>query len=38
MRLDRPAEAAEAYERALALTANAAEQRFLVERRDALVI
>jgi RNA polymerase sigma-70 factor, ECF subfamily len=32
-RLDRPDEAADAYDRALELTANAAEQRFLTERR-----
>jgi hypothetical protein len=34
VRLDRPAEAADAYDRALALTANAAEQRFLTDRLD----
>jgi RNA polymerase sigma-70 factor (ECF subfamily) len=36
VRLDRPTEAAEAYDSALALTQNAAEQRFLTERRAAL--
>ncbi len=33
VRLDRPVDAAAAYDRALELTANAAEQRFLTERR-----
>jgi len=37
VRLDRPAEAAEAYDRALALAANDAERRFLEERRAGLV-
>ena len=36
-RLDRRAEAAAAYELAAGLTANAAEQRHLTERRDALL-
>ncbi len=36
VRLDRPAEAAEAYDRALALVANDAERRFLQERRAGL--
>jgi RNA polymerase sigma-70 factor (ECF subfamily) len=36
-RLDRPAEAAKAYDEAIALTANGAEQRFLGKRRAALL-
>lgn len=36
VRLDRPAEAADAYDRALALVANDAERRFLAERRAGL--
>ena len=36
VRLDRPAEAADAYDRALALVANDAERRFLEERRAGL--
>jgi RNA polymerase sigma-70 factor (ECF subfamily) len=36
-RLGRPAYAAEAYERAVALTGNAAEREFLIGRRDALL-
>ncbi len=34
VRLDRPEEAADAYDRALELAGNAAERRFLTERRD----
>jgi RNA polymerase sigma-70 factor (ECF subfamily) len=37
-RTGRPAEARDAYDAALALTANAAEQRLLRERRDALPV
>jgi RNA polymerase sigma-70 factor (ECF subfamily) len=37
VRLGRAGEAAEAYDRALERTANAQEQRFLTQRRDALV-
>ena len=36
-RLDRPTEAVEAYDEAIALTANDAEQRFLTRRRAALL-
>ena len=36
VRLDRPAEAAEAYDRALSLAANDAERKFLEDRRAAL--
>ena len=36
-RLDRPTEAVQAYDEAIALTANDAEQRFLTRRRAALL-
>ena len=36
-RLDRPAEAVKAYDEAITLTANGAEQRFLGKRRAALL-